>query len=276
LGAMAAHLVPCIAVSLGYILLGCFLAEALRKVIGAVLPEGLLRTAFNEAVAAAELCACGFELIIVADHYGVAAYAVCLFTLTIWWSQRWGDATACPLPHFEACANGQMPFVEVAVRTVAEVVGGVAVFKYVQLLWTMEFAETHVGRSHNHAFENCSGDLQIPVVQGAMVEGVATLLCRLTSKYLSESEPQFASAIDSFVGTSLVVAAFDYSGGYYNPVLATGLKFGCKGHSHLEFAAVYWLGASLGALASVYLYPILRGTLGLGGEEDVSEKEKSE
>ena len=64
-----------------------------------------------------------------ADHYGVAAYAVCLFTLTIWWSQRWGDATACPLPHFEACANGQMPFVEVAVRTVAEVVGGVAVFK---------------------------------------------------------------------------------------------------------------------------------------------------
>ena len=57
-------LVPCIAVSLGYILLNCFLAEALRKVIGSVFQEGLLRTALNEALAAAELCACGFELII--------------------------------------------------------------------------------------------------------------------------------------------------------------------------------------------------------------------
>merc|ERR1712038_1040383 len=56
----------------------------------------------NEALAAAELCACGFELIIVADHYGVAAYSVCLFTLTIWWSGHWGDATACPYHHFAA------------------------------------------------------------------------------------------------------------------------------------------------------------------------------
>jgi len=281
-------LVPCIAVSLGYILLNCFLAEALRKVIGSVFQEGLLRTALNEALAAAELCACGFELIIVADHYGVAAYSVCLFILTIWWSGHWGDATACPYHHFEACLSGSMCPLEVVVRTVAQVVGGLAVFKYVQLLWTMEFAETHVGRSHSHAFENCSGDLQIPVLEGAAVEGVATLLCRLTSKYLSESEPQYASAIDSFVGTSLVVAAFDYSGGYYNPVLATGLKYGCKGHSDMEFAAVYWVGASLGAIASVYLYPILKSQLiGLGGpetsdivpdqeSEEQEEKEKSE
>ena len=60
---------------------------------------------------------------------------------------------------------------------------------------------------------------------GFAVEGVATMLCRLTSKLLSDNEPQFANAIDSFVATALVVAAFDYSGGYYNPVLATGLKF---------------------------------------------------
>ena len=64
-----------------------------------------------------------------ADHYGVAAYAVCLFTLTIWWSQHWGDATACPYIHFENCVNGTMPLIEVVVRTVAEVVGGVAVFR---------------------------------------------------------------------------------------------------------------------------------------------------
>ena len=86
----------------------------------------------------------------------------------------------------------------------------------------------------------------------------------------------------------ICISAFDYSGGYYNPVLATGLKYGCKGHSDMEFAAVYWVGASLGAIASVYLYPFLKSQLiGLGGPEtsdivpdqeskEQEEKEKSE
>ena len=98
---------------------------------------------------------------------------------------------------------------------------------------------------------------------GAIIEGVATLLCRLTSRYLGDLEPNYAAAIDSFVATSLVVAAFDYSGGYYNPVLATGLKFGCRGHSHTEHFIVYWIGASLGALASIFVYPPLKKALGV-------------
>ncbi len=40
------------------------------------------------------------------------------------------------------------------------------------------------------------------------------------------------------MATSLVVAAFDYSGGYYNPVLATSLKFGCRGHTNVEHVIV--------------------------------------
>ena len=113
----------------------------------------------------------------------------------------------------------------------------------------------------------CCPYFQVPVMLGAVIEGVATLLCRLTSKYLGDLEPNYASAIDSFVGTSLVVAAFDYSGGYYNPVLATGLKFGCKGHTSIEHIIVYWIGASLGALASIYIYPLLKNALGVNKEK---------
>ena len=51
------------------------------------------------------------------------------------------------------------------------------------------------------------------MLYGAIIEGVATLLCRLTTRYLGDLEPKYASAIDSFVATALVVAAFDYSGG---------------------------------------------------------------
>lgn len=49
-------------------------------------------------------------------------------------------------------------------------------------------------------------------------------------------------------------AAFNYSGGYFNPVLATALKWGCGGNSHIDHLIVYWLGACVGAILSVPLY----------------------
>ena len=56
-------LVPCIAISTGYILLVMFLCELARKTV-APLNDGLVKTALNEAIAAADLCGVCFELII--------------------------------------------------------------------------------------------------------------------------------------------------------------------------------------------------------------------
>lgn len=47
---------------------------------------------------------------------------------------------------------------------------------------------------------------QVDPYLGAFIECLATLLCRLASRTLSELGPKHASIIDSFVGTSLVVA----------------------------------------------------------------------
>ena len=41
---------------------------------------------------------------------------------------------------------------------------------------------------------------------GFLIEGVATLLCRISSKLLSDKDPAYANYIDSFIATSLVVA----------------------------------------------------------------------
>lgn len=43
-------------------------------------------------------------------------------------------------------------------------------------------------------------------MQGALIEGVATFLCRIVSKSIAELEPRFGGVIDAFIGTSLVVA----------------------------------------------------------------------
>merc|ERR1711902_49716 len=113
-------LVPCIAISTGYILLIMFLCELARRTV-APLNDGLVKTALNEAIAAADLCGVCFELIIIADNYGLAAYGLYLFLATIWWSMHWGDATACPYNHFESCVEGNMSKQETIVRTIAQV-----------------------------------------------------------------------------------------------------------------------------------------------------------
>jgi len=260
-------LVPCIAVSTGYILLVLFLAEVGRRLVAPLNP-GLVKTALNEAIAAAELCGACFELIIVADNYGLAAYGLFLFLLTIHWSLHWGEATACPYNHLEDLVQGKMSRQETLVRTVAETVGGVAVFKLIQVLWALEIAETHVGRSHSAVYNVCTADLTVPVLHGALIEAVATMICRLGSRLIAQREPQYATAIDSFVATSMVCAAFSTSGGYLNPVLATSLKFGCRGHTPMEHFVVYWLGASLGSVASVFVWPHI--------DEALAVKEKAE
>ena len=56
-------LIPCIAISTGYIILIMFLCEMARKIV-APLNDGLVKTALNEAIAAADLCGVCFELII--------------------------------------------------------------------------------------------------------------------------------------------------------------------------------------------------------------------
>lgn len=49
-------------------------------------------------------------------------------------------------------------------------------------------------------------------------------------------------------------SAFNFSGGYFNPALATSLKYNCQGNSFMEHMVVYWLGAFVGSVASVFLY----------------------
>ncbi|XP_046969650.1 aquaporin-11 isoform X2 [Vanessa cardui] len=262
-------------VSTLFILLTSLLAHCARRLVQKTIKEPFVRLLLEEAIAAAELCGCCFELIIVADNFGVATYAIYLFALTIWWSLNWGDATACPYTHIEDVIEGRGDIRKALIKTWAELGGGLLVFKYVQMYWALEIAETH----RNKAFEDCTADLQVPALYGAIVEGVATCLCRLASRSLSDLNPRYSTAIDSFIGTSLVVAAFDYSGGYFNPVLATSLKAGCEGHTLMEHAMVYWLGACAGSVLSVYLYKLpviqkyVRGTTEVNGDSIWADKE---
>ncbi|KPJ12876.1 hypothetical protein RR48_10506 [Papilio machaon] len=189
-------------VSALFIVLTSLLAHAARSAARRLVKDAFLRLLLEEAIAAAELCGCCFELIIVADNFGVATYAVFLFVLTCWWALSWGEATACPYTHLEDVIEGKCDIRAALLKTWAELGGGLLVFKYVQMYWALEISDTHKDR----AYQECTADLQVPALYGAVVEGAATCLCRLTSRALADLSPRFATAIDAFIGTSLVVA----------------------------------------------------------------------
>ncbi|XP_071515261.1 aquaporin-11 isoform X2 [Panulirus ornatus] len=228
------------------------LSHVIRGRLSGLLEGELLKGCLLELVASAEMCGACYELMIIADNYGVMAYAVYLFLLTIWWGQSWGTATACPYSLLEEYVETGANPVFVVLKIISQVIGGLASFRWVKYIWMMELAQTHVGRGT----DDCTADLQVPVILGFLIECLLTCCCRIFSRTLGTLEPKFASAIDSFFATSMVVLAFNTSGGYFNPVLATGLKWSCRGHTNAEHIIVYWAGSVLGSMLSIKLWSL--------------------
>ncbi|EFX67799.1 aquaporin-11-like [Daphnia pulex] len=234
----------------------CLSSELLRIIINKNVETPLSKLLCLEFIASAELCAVCFELIVVAEEYGIWMYALVLFLLTLWWAAHWGDASACPYIHLEAYLDGSIHFSQAFLASLAEIAGGLAIYKYVQYTWDLELSG-HINRS----VWDCDADLHVPAFQGALIEGVATFLCRIVSKLIAEIEPRFGGVLDAFIGTSLVVAACDYSGGYFNPVLATSLKLNCRGNTVAEHFVVYWIGSIAGSVVSWRVYPFIKENL---------------
>merc|ERR1740137_54119 len=69
-----------------------------------------------------------------------------------------------------------------------------------------------------------------------------------------KTNPLLVTLLDNVVGVALVIAAFDLTGGYFNPNLALGIKLGCGQGGHLQHLAVYWLGPCLGAVLAAPVY----------------------
>ncbi len=51
-----------------------------------------------------------------------------------------------------------------------------------------------------------------------------------------------------------MVTAFELSGGYFNPVLATALQYNCGEVTRGQHFIVYWVGAIGGSMLSVLLW----------------------
>lgn len=103
-----------------------------------------------------------------ADNFGIAAYAICLFLLTILWSVVWGNATACPYTHMEDMLEARTSPRIVVLKICVQLLSGCCVYRFIQIFWWFEFSQTHEGR----AFEECSADLQVKTIQKVEISGI--------------------------------------------------------------------------------------------------------
>ncbi|KAK8375485.1 hypothetical protein O3P69_008371 [Scylla paramamosain] len=231
-----------------------WMSHIVRDFLSGKVGNQLLKGCLLELVACAEMCGVSYELAFVNRLFGIWAWSLCVFLLILWRERSWGATTACPYMLLEQYVEAGANPLHVFLKILAQITGAVISCRWVKRLWAME-EEMQV--------PECSTDLQVPVVIGFLIEAVLTCVSRLCSRTLGELRPKYASVIDSLFTTALVILAFDYSGGYFNPVLATGLKWNCQGHTNTEYIVVYWAGSILGAMLSLRLWtvPYVRATL---------------
>lgn len=228
------------------------ISHVIRGQLSKKLQNETLKEILLEFVASAELTGTAYELMILANNYTKYGYGVYLFLMTIWWGQSWAPATACTYSLLEEYVETGTNTRTMILKMIAQFFGGIVSFRWVRPLWQLQLAATHVGAA-KPLIDKCTADLAVPLLIGFSIELILTCACRLVSRGLGELEPKFASAIDSFFGTAMVLWAFETSGGYFNPVLAL-VKLGCKGHTNVEHVIVYWAGSILGAMLSIKLW----------------------
>ena len=76
----------------------------------------------------------------------------------------------------------------------------------------------------------CSADLTVPVLHGAIIEGVATLICRLGSRLVALKEPQYdldheESSLRMMMFTMMMVLGWRVTTGCHPDMLPPLMSF---------------------------------------------------
>lgn len=225
----------------------------------------------NELVSTLELCADCAELNVVYEKHGQLAYGAALALLTYWWLGTFGEALASPGylaedlwlyggkqlfrdSSFWAKLSGQLLAMPLAWRL------------HMSLYWRHQLLREH---AQLLVHENCHSALTTSLLSGFLVEFTCSLLCRLIELITNEVllkrrliSQQSSSLICSISSTVLVLLALELSGGYFNPVLAASLEFGCKGIETYQHAIVFWLAPLTGHVLARLAYLRLTGSSG--------------
>lgn len=213
----------------------------------------LIKLFIDELISTCELCADCAELNVVYEKHGSLAYGISLILLTYLWINTFGEAHTSPgylaEEYFLIKGNGLLKRADTYARFIGQSLAMPLAWRFASFYWYYQLMEEHRNISIT---ENCRTSLTTSTLNGFLIELVCCLICRLIElvghKLLERQSfsQRVVSLISSFMQSVLVVMALELSGGYFNPVLAASLEYGCKGIHFYQHALVFWIGPLIG------------------------------
>ncbi|XP_018333649.1 aquaporin-11-like isoform X2 [Agrilus planipennis] len=146
-------------ISCSFLIFTILLAITSRTMVKMLIHDGLLKRTILEMIASSELCACCFEVVVVAEIYGISAGCTITFILLLWWSFSWTKESGCPYRPFEDVVEGSIYPEEGLALILAQVIGATCIYSYVQAFWELELTEFHAGRD----LSPCTTDLKLVI-----------------------------------------------------------------------------------------------------------------
>jgi hypothetical protein len=242
-----------------------------RLILTNVIP-GLFRSLALDFISGGEAVVVSWELITVFHQYGQPLWALLSYLAMSAKLYRYrAETAACPYTHLQSLLRGWLSPRDAAARILAQFIGARVFFSWQGRVWDWGLATVHRGRSYWMAYGRCTAWLDVSNQLGFLVELGGGLLCGVAGLLIFDWElcPKVSVhrriAASTSVTLILVLAAFHKTGGFFQPLLAFARTFGCVGAlrpvSLLDHVLVYWAGASLGAVLSLYIAPPLKRLL---------------
>lgn len=261
---LSAHLIP-----YAIILVNCIIFKLLRSLANKLVAYyksiqglkqeesgskiNLIKLFIDELISTCELCADCAELNVVYEKHGSLAYGGSLLLLTCLWMNTFGEAHTTPgylaEEYFLIGGNGLLKRADTYARFIGQSLAMPLAWRLASVYWRYHLMDEH---REMLITENCRSSLSTSTLNGFAIELVCCLICRLIEllgNRLLERQAfgqRLISLSSSFVQSLLVVMALELSGGYFNPVLAASLEYGCKGITFYQHALVFWCGPLIG------------------------------
>lgn len=201
-------------------------------------------------LATMEMCAYFFENNFIFKYYG----SVCLFVAIVI------ECMIANRTYFGASENPCKAFVELCKKEISpntailkisiQTLAGYASYRFARMIWALDMISDHRER---YVETECATDLNVTFLVGIMVELGASLI----DTWLNMQNVSKMSLIDEFIkvgnGSLMIVLGINLTGMYFNPAMAFGHMFGCKGTAMWEHFVVYWIGPFIGSFLALTL-----------------------
>ena len=244
---------------------------AYRLVLSHVLP-GNVRSVLLDFLAAGEASLLSWEQLTLFHAYGLPVWTLFTYLTLVSKAYRYrADCVACPYSHLLSCLTGLLAWRHAALRICGQLAAGSAYFRLLTAVWDLGLSPIHVGRSYWMAYGRCASWLEVATWAGFLYECLGSLVCGLAAGLLYDVQllPRLSLHVrvltTSLVTLSAVLAAFYHTGGFFQPLLAYTRTFGCVGMLRdvqlMDHIVVYWVGSTAGAVAAMYLCPLVRRLL---------------